>query len=857
MNPITPSQNDPKVGLPKKESENKSSFYEKAPSLITPMEASTANQIEAVRQQPLEIPKQVPSEEMTPLSRAVELGDLNAVRELIRDGVDLNAKNNDGRTPLLMAAQSGELEILQELLRAGADVNLADRFDTTPISWAVQLGEFEIVKALIQAKADLNFANFLGKTPIGFAVMFGRIEILKVLVAARAEAEGEKSAGEPMIFRALDSNNLEILKEIIKAGANLNVKDSYGRTPLMVAVQRGDITASRVLIRGKADVNLADDEGTTPLMYAAWLHRGEIVQELIQAGAKGNGTLTYGKTLIIAAIENKDFELAKALIRGKIDINVPDQLGKTPLLWAVELGDFELIKELVRAGAKDDVALSNRNIERNCSYLLTDVVESKDFECLKGLIQAGVTPDATLSDGRTLLKFASETGNLEILKSLIDQKPQCLNSNYMNIEGQTPLYIAIGAGHFDVARELISLGAWVNQPNLSGSTPIIAAAWSGNVPFLKELIQAGANVNATESGSSVLYIIKMIRPKEFREIVDLLIAKSPALKILGKEQVYRTQLAHAWHLKGTTSLINKDSGQVVLSTSLEGARVPGQFHQMCKDLKLFAETYPELNSPLFKALGEAVNFSSTVKTNEEIFNRIEMGLPTFVSTGYKNHEVTLLIWKDQLVICNRGGASRHPLEIFHIDPKSLNLELIKTIGEESKKFDSEAYKKLFFEELPVQLSFSQTPLDSRLQNATLLSEQEVGNCTWLSPMTAIYAMLLIGGTNEKSAALSSQINSQVELYRTWLRFEQISTLERIMKLLPQEKTPFQTDHFLIQNAIRRAYLLVFDPQLTKRLEQLIETYMGTLESEELTQFKTDLCYWKTVPLWSFERGIVL
>ena len=62
----------------------------------------------------------------TPLMCATEsLGrdSLEIVRQLVTDGADVNAKDDDGFTPLIDAAEAGNIQIVRLLLRHGADVH--------------------------------------------------------------------------------------------------------------------------------------------------------------------------------------------------------------------------------------------------------------------------------------------------------------------------------------------------------------------------------------------------------------------------------------------------------------------------------------------------------------------------------------------------------------------------------------------------------------------------------------------------------------------------------------------------------------------------------------------------------------
>ncbi|MBQ3948205.1 MAG: ankyrin repeat domain-containing protein, partial [Ruminococcus sp.] len=59
----------------------------------------------------------------TALHFAAQCGDLEMVKWLIEQGLDVNAKDAHGRTSLLYAAIKGDLELVKWLVEHGADVN--------------------------------------------------------------------------------------------------------------------------------------------------------------------------------------------------------------------------------------------------------------------------------------------------------------------------------------------------------------------------------------------------------------------------------------------------------------------------------------------------------------------------------------------------------------------------------------------------------------------------------------------------------------------------------------------------------------------------------------------------------------
>ena len=59
----------------------------------------------------------------TPLHKAAEIGDIEAIITLIQQGADVHAKYKHGYTPLHLAAEQGRVDVIDILVKDGADVN--------------------------------------------------------------------------------------------------------------------------------------------------------------------------------------------------------------------------------------------------------------------------------------------------------------------------------------------------------------------------------------------------------------------------------------------------------------------------------------------------------------------------------------------------------------------------------------------------------------------------------------------------------------------------------------------------------------------------------------------------------------
>ncbi len=94
---------------------------------------------------------------------------LNIINALIKEGADVNTKDQNGETPLHYAAQNGSTHIAKLLIANSAVVNAKNNNNETPLCCAILWGYKDVSELLIIKGSDLNTKTIKGHTPLTIA----------------------------------------------------------------------------------------------------------------------------------------------------------------------------------------------------------------------------------------------------------------------------------------------------------------------------------------------------------------------------------------------------------------------------------------------------------------------------------------------------------------------------------------------------------------------------------------------------------------------------------------------------------------------------------------------------------------
>ncbi|WP_164522222.1 ankyrin repeat domain-containing protein [Halocella sp. SP3-1] len=346
------------------------------------------------------------------LINAAKSGEVEEVKKLIKNGIDINARNDLGNTALIETIKEGDCKIVKILLEAGAGVNIKNDHGQTALMEAAKKGYYKIVKLLLDSAADIDLKCSKGNALV-FAVDCGNSGIVKLLLEAGANVNDY--SGWDALRKASQKGYSEIEKLLLEARADINATGDEGWTALTWAASKGYLEMVEVLLETGVDVNFRDDNGWTALIWAAYKGYPEIVEVLLEAGADVNFRDDDGWSPLLCTVHKGNFIAAKLLLKAGADVNVRDDKEWTPLIWAAGYGYPKIVKLLIEAGASIDDRLDG-----DLTILMLALFR-ENWEVVKVLIKAGADVNAfTNEEHITALMIAVVQNHPQITKLLID-----------------------------------------------------------------------------------------------------------------------------------------------------------------------------------------------------------------------------------------------------------------------------------------------------------------------------------------------------------------------------------------------------------------------------------------------------
>ncbi len=204
-----------------------------------------------------------------------EFGEIEGIKVMLADGLDINAQDALGRTLLMLAAAEGHFDTVKFLVEHGADVNPQKYKGKQTLSFQgfVAFGEevYGEIASYYTPYVDLVRDNNerVGEyySALAYACQYSNFEIAKYLVL-----KGAKIIREPGVYgiTALDysivkqsEEGFDFLRFLKNQGTDLT-NAAYA---LHIACKFNDLETAKILLGAGIDVNMQDECGRTALCF--------------------------------------------------------------------------------------------------------------------------------------------------------------------------------------------------------------------------------------------------------------------------------------------------------------------------------------------------------------------------------------------------------------------------------------------------------------------------------------------------------------------------------------------------------------------------------------------------------------
>lgn len=429
---------------------------------------------------------------------------------------------------LLDACRRGDTERALQLIAEGADIRATDEEEWTPMGYACLAGNEPIVEELLRRGVHpMEESGRWGRPALYRAAESGNVALMHKLVLAGAVVLYSDCEGDTCFSAAIHGNSTAAFDYLLDMGLYIEDESPHGSNLMYLALQSSDDTFFHYLRRQGRSVHYYSFH--TVLQEAYELKNKGIIRRLLQEGGLlttldcRTGSNLYDTTMAAAPF---DEELADMLYKAGLSVH--------EALWDLDSPEDNCILDncktpearawaIAHGADKSKVILAYP--EPKELYKAACVCEEKLKQCLA----EGRNINAADRDGNTALFFACANGNSLAIRRLLAEgadagrlnrlgysvltlerwqksgtPPPCVEELFrhglapesIGEEGHTMLTGLLSQGRYALAMALLRCGVDVNHRDDAAYTPFLAAARYGNAAVMQRLEELGADPHA-------------------------------------------------------------------------------------------------------------------------------------------------------------------------------------------------------------------------------------------------------------------------------------------------------------------------------------------------------------------------
>ena len=460
---------------------------------------------------------------------------IRLLRLLLRHGADVNVRDPFGYTPLMRAIEADEAQAVAELLRRDVELD---------IFGAIGVGDSAAVAKLLRENPNAVQPQH-GQLPLIWAVRTGDWALVEQLLANGADVNATQEGGwnaNTALTTAMTRKYDDFVQPLIDAGADVNPNTGPWTIPLVGALRWGTHRTVQTLLDAGADPNAQNAGFSTPLDWSAYIGDLRGALQLIDAGANpsaltralrtaaqnaqagvfellaangGNAAAPHAEGTTLQRAERRGDAVTIALVREWLEIRAMPKTrreramkSRATFMRAVLEDDAKTLRRLLRS----QPALAQREVVRDHAFHWAAGIRQPHSDratlpaAVEALVEFGVPwtvwaaaacgrvpelrallPYEGPEGGAAALHAAAKMDRVDVLTFLLDEGATV---DVRQRRG-TALHEAVRFISYDAAELLLASGANPNAPDQHGNTPLqLNGAGSRERAALRELLLA-------------------------------------------------------------------------------------------------------------------------------------------------------------------------------------------------------------------------------------------------------------------------------------------------------------------------------------------------------------------------------
>lgn len=221
--------------------------------------------------------------------------DVDIVKYLVENGIDLNAQDQRDNTYLCNAIADANLELAHFLVNKGADVNRGCYFSETPLIVATKKQNLTLVRFLAENGADIHAIGYMQKNVMEYALEEGNADIIAYLKERGAMTKQDRNElyrlsmdMESKLRSAISAKNEAELASLLKQCGELIIQANLVKKAAVFSAEQGNpILVELLMMHLDLDINAQVNDLNQTMVALATIHnQTSLVSYLIHKSCK-------------------------------------------------------------------------------------------------------------------------------------------------------------------------------------------------------------------------------------------------------------------------------------------------------------------------------------------------------------------------------------------------------------------------------------------------------------------------------------------------------------------------------------------------------------------------------------------